>query len=406
VKTPLIPFEEFWPRVAAQVTPLEDVRIALAEAGGRILRRPALAVSDLPRFDNAAMDGFALRAVDAVESGFLSLAESSAYAGEGGVRPIEPGTAVPVGTGGPVPPGADAVLVKECAEVVDRTVQPTRKVNIGDNIRCAGEEFRKGETLLEPGFRLHPRAQASLAAAGVREVVVGRRPRVAVIPTGNELAPPGAEPAASQIFDANGPFLQAALESLSGERPLSGWSPTDDRESLTRCFQEALEKADVLVVTGGVSVGDRDLVKTVLEDECGVERLLWRVSVKPGKPVYVGRAGERWVLGLPGNPASTVVHWHLLVKPLLLALQGASDPAPPRLPMRLRQAVKPDRKRTRLHWSGLSWQNDGPWAEPLDRTGSHMLSRLSIADVLAIMPPGTEPVPAGSLVEGVLLEEG
>ncbi len=313
-------------------------------------------------------------------------------------------TAVPIGTGGPIPEGADAVLVKEYADRDDAAVRPTHGVEAGQNIRYAGGEYRAGEPLLEPGFRLHPRALASLAAAGVREITVGRRPRVAVVPTGNELAPPGVDPLPGQIYDATGPFLRSSVTALLGEAPISRWAPADDEASLAECFQSALSEVDVLVIAGGVSVGDRDLVKSVLEETCGVERLLWRVAVKPGKPVYVGRAGTRWVLGLPGNPASTIMHWNLLVRPLLLALQGAARPQPARIPLHLRHAVQPDPFRTRLHWSGLTWETDGPWAEPFGRTESHMLSRLSIADVLAIIPAGDIPVAAGSRVEGLILE--
>jgi molybdopterin molybdotransferase len=245
---------------------------------------------------------------------------------------------------------------------------------------------------------------AALTAGGVTSVEVARRLVVRVLTSGSEVVAACERPRLGQVPDVNGPFLRSSVAALLGYESRSAPAVVpDDAQAMRGCLGDALEGADLVIVTGGVSVGDRDLVKPVLEEQLAVERLVWGVAQKPGKPTYVGRRAETWVLGLPGNPAAVAVSWYVLVRPLLLALQGARAPGPPRVPVRLVAATGRNRSRTSLRWCEERWRDGELWAEPLARTGSHMLSDLARSDVLAILPPGGEALPAGTLVEAVPL---
>jgi len=389
--------------VAELVNPLPSEHAVLFEAVGRILRTDSVAAWDLPMADNSAMDGFALRSADTETPAQLRLLAGDAYAGSGSPPHVAPGTAVPIGTGGLIPPGADAVLPKEKARREGGFVVALQPARLGDHVRRTGEELQAGEVLVPAGEGLDPLRIAALAAAGVTEVEVSRRPKVRVLTSGTEVVPVGTPIRPGLVVDSNGPLLRLWINRLLGTRPTAVPPLTDSAQNLRNAFADALAGADLLIVTGGVSVGDRDLVKQVLEEDLGVERVFWRVAQKPGKPTYAGRRGDTWVLGLPGNPAAVAAMWHVLVRPLLLALMGAGTAQPPRLPVRLATEVRPNKYRTHLRWCRTDWRDGEVWAEALGRSGSHMLSSFAQADLLAIIPPGGEKLAAGTSVEGIEL---
>jgi len=392
--------------VEQRITPLPVERTQLLASVGRVLRADGNAASDLPMADNSAMDGFAVRSADTETVFRLRLRAGNAYAGSRNPPTVEPGTAVAVGTGGLIPVGADSVLVKEQARMEGDFVVPLHHSKPGDHIRRVGEELRAGEAVVPAGERLDPLHIAALAAAGATEVEVSRRPRVCVLSSGNEVVPAGATVRPGQVVDSNGPLLRLWIERLLGTPVTEAPPLADNAPALRNAFAGALDEAEVLVVTGGVSVGDRDLVKQVLEEELGVERVFWRVAQKPGKPTYTGFRDDTWVIGLPGNPAAVAAMWHVLVRPMLLAVMGAATAQAPRLPIRLAAEVRPNKLRTHLRWCRSLWRNGELWAEALGRSGSHMLSTFSQADLLAIIPPGGEKLPAGTSVAGIELDRG
>ena len=402
-RSELLPFDSAWPMVAQRIFPLPGERTQLLTAVGRVLRADGNAAWDLPMADNSAMDGFAVRSADTDPLTGLRLLTGDAYAGSGSLPPVESGTAVAIGTGGLLPPGADAVLTKEQARREGDFVVPLQPSKAGDHIRRAGEELRAGEVVVSTGERLGPLHLAALAAAGVTEVEVSRRPRVCVLTSGNEVVPAGAAARPGQVVDSNGPLLRLWIERLLGMPVTTAPPLADNAPALRHAFAEALAEAEVLVVTGGVSVGDRDLVKQVLEEDLGVERVFWRVAQKPGKPTYTGCRGDTWVVGLPGNPAAVAAMWYVLVRPMLLALMGATTAQPPRLPVRLAAEMRPNAHRTHLRWCRTVWRNGEMWAEALGRTGSHMLSTVPRADLLAIIPPGSDQLAVGTQVEAIRL---
>ncbi|MFO7610154.1 MAG: molybdopterin molybdotransferase MoeA [Candidatus Krumholzibacteriia bacterium] len=400
----LLPLADLWPLLAAAVEPLPTREVQVDAALGRVLAAPAAAAWDLPPFTNSAMDGWAVRAADTAACTPLPLAEGDAYAGGATPSLLPPGHALPIGTGGRLPEGADAVLKKEDAEPAAGAVRPLRAVPAGKHVRRAGQERRAGQTVVAAGTLIGPRVLAALLAAGVTRVAVGARPRVRLVTTGSEVAPAGAPPGPGRIVDTNTPFLSASLARLLGEAPLAAGPVPDDEEALTAALGEALGTADLVITTGGVSVGDRDLVRGLLTGRLGVEPLVWRVAVKPGKPVFIGRRGPVWVVGLPGNPAAVAAHWHLTLRPLLLALQGAADPAPRWLPAVLGAAVVPERRRVWLRWCTLVGEGDELRALPLPGAESHMLADAARADALLAVPPGERPVPAGTRLPVLLLD--
>jgi molybdopterin molybdotransferase len=353
--------------------------------------------------DNSAMDGFAVRSTDTEPPARLRLLAGDAYAGSGRSPSVEAGTAVAIGTGGLLPPGADAVLIKEQARRDGDFVVAMKPSKPGDHVRRAGEELRAGEVVVPAGECLGPLHIAALAAAGVTEVEVSRRPQVRVLTSGNEVVPTGTAVLPGQVVDSNGPLLRLWIERLLGTLVTAMPPLEDTAPALRHAFANALDEADVLIVTGGVSVGDRDLVKQVLEEELGVERVFWRVAQKPGKPTYTGCRGNTWVVGLPGNPAAVAAMWHVLVRPMLLAMMGATTAQQPRVPARLTSEVRPNEHRTHLRWCRTVWRNGEMWAEALGRSGSHMLSTVPRADLLAIIPPGSDRLPAGTQVEAFRL---
>ena len=390
----LLSIEEAQQLVLERVVRLPEETAPVEAAVGRVLAEPATAAIDLPPFVSSAMDGFALRAEDT--PGTLPVRFRIA-AGSPAERTLEPGEAMGIATGGVVPDGADAVIPLEYVVDHDNTIEVPEAVSRGASIRAVGGDLRQGEVVVEAGTRLGAAQVAALSAAGVAEVRVSRRPRAAVLATGSELRRPGEPLEPGQIYDANSVLIDAQLASAGAvvER-LS--SVADDGDAHRAALARGL-RADVLVTSGGVSVGPHDLVRRI-EVELGVEEVFWGVSVKPGKPISFGVAdGKRLVFGLPGNPVSVLVGFELFVRPAVLALQGVSDPLPRFERGRLGGEVERNPARDELLRGRLLLEDEGVVVEPLPGRESHMIARAAQADALVLVRRGEDRLRRGDPVE-------
>jgi molybdopterin molybdotransferase len=375
--------------VLSRVRPLGTERLRLELASGRVLAEPAVAAVDLPPFPSSAMDGFALRAADA--PGNLTIAGRVA-AGRPAQRPLSAGEAMEISTGGAVPEGADAVAPIERVSVEDGQVEVAYAVESGANVRPRGGDTVAGATVVDAGVRLGPAQVGALAAAGADHVACHERPRVAIVTTGSELRPSGALLRPGEIYESNGLMLAALLTEAGAEVELLG--PVADEEEAHRAAIARGLGLDVLVTSGGVSVGPHDLVRRI-ETELGVEEVFWGVSVKPGKPVSFGVEDATLVFGLPGNPVSSLVCAVLFVVPALRALQGERDAGPAYRHGRLTRPHRPDAHRDELVRARLAAEGG---LEPLSGQHSHMIVRAAEANALVYVPAGDEELPTGTAV--------
>ena len=378
------------------IEPLGAERVALGEAAGRVAAEPALAAVDLPPFDRSAMDGFAVRAADTAPGVTLRLCAGVA-AGEVAAAPLEPGMAAPVSTGAALPPGADAILQSELALERDGGVAPERALAPGTHVRRQGEDLRAGAELEPPGAVLTLPRVSALASAGVGEVTVHRRPRLDVIVTGSELLPVGAPPEPGRIHESNGLMIRL-LAARAGAQVVDHGVVGDDREATDSAVSAGLD-GDVLVVSGGVSVGPHDHVRPAFE-AAGVEEVFWRVRVKPGKPLWFGRRGTTLVFGLPGNPLSTIVGFCVFIEPALRRLQGVAEARPRLEAGRLTAPAQASDGRTTFLTAALRPGADGVLeATPTERQGSHMTGALGESDGFAVAPDEAGELPAGAAVD-------
>ena len=361
--------------------------VELGAAYRRVLAAEARAVSDLPPFDSSAMDGYAVRAADT--PGTLRVSGHSA-AGHPASGDLQAGEAIEISTGAVVPAGADAVVQVE--RVVARAGEiDAEGVGPGENIRPRGGDVHAGDVVVAAGVELGPAQLGALAAAGVAQVVCGRAAQVVVLPTGSELRPPGAPLGPGEIYESNSTLLAAQLASAGAHADVL--APVADDERATRAALERGLSADVLLTSGGVSVGPHDLVRTLLA-ELGVTEIFWGVSVRPGKPVFFGVRDSTLVFGLPGNPVSTLVSFELFVRPALAALQGAADPGPHYRAGRLGRTVRRNEARDDL----LRAVADGDTLTPLGGQESHMIVRAAAANALVHVPRGDGELEAGAHV--------
>jgi molybdopterin molybdotransferase len=385
----LLSIQEALSRILARARPLEGEAVDIGAAAGRVLAEPVRSTVDLPPFDSSAMDGYAVRAADT--PGDLPVVERIA-AGRPATGALEQGDAMAIATGGEVPEGADAVVPFEVVSEQEGVLHVPDEVAAGAHIRPRGGDLRNGETVSEAGVRLGAAHVAALAAGGAARLTVARRPRVAVLTTGTELRPPGSELAPGQIYDSNGPMLAALVRSAGGE-PEQLQAVADDADAHRDALRRGLEH-DVLVSSGGVSVGPHDLVRGT-GAELGVEEVFWRIAMRPGKPLWFGVRGDTLVFGLPGNPVSSLVCFELFVRPALLALQGHRSPEPPFEPGTLGATVRRNAARDDL----VRARRDGATLHPISGQESHMIARAAEADALVLVPRGEGELAAGDTVQ-------
>ncbi|HEX6489798.1 MAG TPA: gephyrin-like molybdotransferase Glp [Gaiellaceae bacterium] len=384
--------------ILERVRPLAAESVRLADAGGRILGEAAHAVVDLPPFASSAMDGYAVRAADT--PGRLPVVARIA-AGRPAAAPLAPGEAMAIATGGVVPEGADAVIPLEFVVEQDNRLEIGEPVSPGANVRPRGGDSAVGSVVVEQGARLSPARLGALAAAGVAEISCAARPRAAVVATGTELRQPGEALRAGEIYEANSFVLAAQLASAGAvaER----LEAVGDDEGAHRAALSAALGADLVVTSGGVSVGPHDLVRGVAA-ELGVEEVFWQVAVRPGKPIAFGVRGDTLVFGLPGNPVSTLVGFELFVRPAVLALQGAPEPLP-RFERGTLSGTRPrNLARDELVRARSRQMERGVLLEPLSGQESHMIARAATADSLVLVPRGEGALAEGSPVDYLRLE--
>ncbi|MGZ4244889.1 MAG: molybdopterin molybdotransferase MoeA [Solirubrobacteraceae bacterium] len=393
---PLISINDAQRLVLDAVSPLGSESVALDDALGRVLAQDVAAAGDVPPFPCSAMDGYA---VTAGEAGRTLTVVGESRAGTPSARRLAEGEAIRISTGAAVPPGATAVIPQEnvIANGSD-AIETAAPVAPGEHVREAGEDMLEGTVVLRAGTALGPVALGAAAAAGVGTVAVARQPRVSVLCTGDELRAPGEPLGPGEIHNSNAPMLTGLAQRL-GAVTAPARRLADDREATTAGIGEALEESDVVLISGGVSVGPHDHVKPAL-DALGVAEVFWSVSLQPGKPTWFGvpTAGHPLVFGLPGNPVSAVVTFSLFAAPALAALQGAPSPAPPRSTAVLGTDVKRNPRRDQMIRVRLESDDDAVRAFPNGAQGSHILTSLLGADALALIPAGDGTVPSGATV--------
>lgn len=392
----LLPLADAQARLLDLATPLPIEQVRLADATGRWLAADLPAKVDHPFADLSAMDGYAIRFADL--PGPWRIVEDIA-AGAMPAHPVKAGDAARIFTGAALPPGADTILIQEDARrdgdalILSGDGPPA----MGAHVRRQGANFRAGQDVLSRGDRLTPARIGLAAMAGHGTLPVRRRPRIALLSTGDELAAPGAALRPGQIYDANSALLQALL----GGEPVDLRHHavlSDNAAALRAAITAAATDCDILVTSGGASVGDHDLVRPALEEE-GATIDFWRVAMKPGKPLMAGRLGGCVVLGLPGNPVSAFVTSLLFLKPLIAALGGASDPLPRPVRLPLSNAVPPNGPRLDF----LRARIEGGAASVLDQQESHALAALAQADALVLRPPHAPAAYAGMFADVLIM---
>lgn len=394
----MLTLEDALEQLLAQVGPTSSEHVPLANALGRVpVGAPLVAGHDVPPFANSAMDGYAVLAVGA-DAERRVIGESRA----GGVPPprVEVGTAVRIMTGAPMPAGADAVIPIEDANEADGWVRFTVTPRSGAHVRAAGHDVARGS-----GVRLSRQSITSstvglLAALGIAEIEVHRRPRVAILSTGDELTPVGASLEPGRIHDANGPALSAAVTECGGE-PVVLETAGDDAAMIEERVRDGVGRADLLLVSGGVSVGAHDHVRDVIERLGTLD--FWRVAVQPGKPLAFGRVGERPVVGLPGNPVSALVTFELFVRPMLRSMLDLTGDGRLRVRARVDEAIGTDIGRRTYLRVRVEADGDEYRASSAGGQQSSQLLPLASANALLVVPEGVSDTVPGTSYEAILL---
>jgi molybdopterin molybdotransferase len=397
----MIPFEQALAIVLAEAKPLPDEEVALDDALSRVLAEDVRSDTDLPPFDRAAMDGYALRASGVSGAPFALEVIGEVRAGQWPDLTVGPGQAARVMTGAPVPPGADAVQQVEKTQALDEfRVTILAPVAEGANIAPRGSEVRAGQVVLARGRVIDPSALAVLASAGRARVPVARRPAVSILVTGDEIVDVAAVPGPGQIRNSNGPAVAAQARLAGAEVRLLGVAP-DRQDAMEAALRTGLP-ADVLVASGGVSAGDYDLVEPALR-ELGAEFLFTKVAIKPGAPLVFGRLGETLVFGLPGNPVSAQVTFDLFVRAALLKMQGARVLERPRVSVELLEGIKNRSGRMTHAPARVRFEGGRLVARPVRSMGSGDLAAHARANALVVIEADRVEAAAGETAEALLL---
>lgn len=392
------PLEEARAEVLGSVGPLGTEEVDLAEAGGRILAEPVIASHDLPPFPNSAMDGYAVLADDLAQVPVRLQVVEDVPAGSVATRPVTRGTAIKIMTGAPMPEGADTVVKVEVTHQPDAgTVVIEEAVPKGTAVRPAGGDVKAGEEVLQAGVFLGPPEVALLASLGVQRPVVGKRPVVTVFSTGDELRPadtitlgPG------QIRDSNRPMMLRLVAEAGGEA-VDGGIVADTEDDLVEALEQAAAASDAILTSGGVSMGEYDLIKRVMAERGNVE--FWQVAMQPAKPFAFGFVGKTPLFGLPGNPVSVMVAFEQFARPALLAMQGASRLLRPRIRVVAGERFETDPEKE--VFLRVAFDQDGEQTVVRSSGGqsSNVLSALAAADGFAVVPVGVDVVERGEMVE-------
>ena len=391
-------------RILAGLRPLGSEQVAVSEALGRVLAEDVTARVTQPPAAVSAMDGYAVRAADVAAVPARLAMIGQVPAGSRFEGRIGPGETVRIFTGAPLPEGADTIVIQEDVDAAGASITVREGAPLGTYVRRAGLDFAAGERGLAKGRRLTARDVGLAAAMNWPWLRVTRRPRVAILATGDEVVMPGEPIAPSQIVSSNGLALAAVVAACGGE-PLPLGIVADDREALA-AMAEGARGADLLVTTGGASVGDHDLVRSALGDH-GLELDFWQIAMRPGKPLLFGRLGSTPVLGLPGNPVSSLVCSTIFLKPALELMLGMAPAAAPRQSARLGSDLPVNDRRQDYLRARLARDAAGELvATPFPVQDSSMLSRLAWADCLVIRPPLAPPARAGDEVEIIELGGG
>lgn len=399
----MILYSEALRLILERASSLPVEKIPLERSLHAYLAKDIKASFDIPRFDQSAVDGFAVRTEETTGASADSPAAvrlvGEIAAGSGLIPRVRPGTAAKIFTGGRMPPGADAAVMKEVCRITGDSVLIEKPVRTGENVRYKGEEYKKGAPVLTRGTRITPPVIGLLATFGLAEVSVHRKPRVTILSTGDEIVPPGNKLEPGQIYDSNSYALTAALRSLGIEQVRVQRVP-DRKPNLDRALAKALDSSDVLITVGGVSVGDRDLVKAGFAEH-GVEQVYWRVAIKPGLPNYFGVAkgkGTTLVFGVPGNPVAALLSFHKLIRPALVQLMGGTHHPPIPITATLQEPISKAASRSEWVRGVLRSEDEKLLVTPFAGQGSHMLGGLARANCLIDFPLGATHIEAGQPV--------
>jgi molybdopterin molybdotransferase len=392
----LISLEDAQARVLHRASRLDPERVPVERAFGRVLAEPAAARCDLPPFPSSAMDGYAVRSADVAEPPSSLALVGVAPAGKPYDRPVGAGEAIAISTGGVVPEGADTVVPIELVNAANSRIEITEAVAPGANVRPRGGDVIAGATVLSPGSLLGAAQVGALAAAGIAEVQCAKRPRVGILVTGSELRRPGEQLGPGELYESNGLML-AALLTDAGAVPAQLGVVPDDEDEHRRAMEKALLGFDMLVTSGGASVGPHDLVRKV-QKELRVEEVFWGVAIRPGRPVAFGVRRDHLVFNLPGNPVSALVCFELFVRPAINVLLGVPEPLPRFSRGRLGSAVRRNARRDDFVRARRQTAAEDVLLEPVSGQESHMIVSAAQADALCEIPRGDGELPAGAPV--------